>query len=130
MSSLNYSNLIPFIGIPWARHGRDYDGADCLGLVYLYYRDLLGVEIQQFGAKEMIRDLDSMYQDVGFYDGLIECDLQDNAICVFRTHKLALHIAVYIGNGKILHSPIKKDSLIEDLSLYNKKYPVRYYAKS
>lgn len=30
---------------PYKPHGRDYDGLDCYGFVYLYYRDVLGVRL-------------------------------------------------------------------------------------
>src|SRR5690554_6259322 len=31
------------LGIPYAHNGRSYDGVDCLGLIYLFFKEL-GVE--------------------------------------------------------------------------------------
>lgn len=40
--------LDEFLGIPWADHGRTWDGADCWGLLVLIYRDVLGVELPHY----------------------------------------------------------------------------------
>jgi murein DD-endopeptidase len=40
-----------FVGIPYVAHGRDYAGADCWGLLYLFYRDVLGVQIPSYVAE-------------------------------------------------------------------------------
>lgn len=34
-----------FIGIPFVNKGRNYNGCDCYGLVKLYYKDILGIDI-------------------------------------------------------------------------------------
>jgi len=37
-----------FLSIPYCHNGRDYGGADCYGLVCLFYRDILDVELPDF----------------------------------------------------------------------------------
>ncbi len=37
-----------YIGIPWAAHGRSLEGADCWGLVWLFYRDEFGIELDDY----------------------------------------------------------------------------------
>ena len=37
-----------YIGLPFKHHGRDRDGLDCWGLPMLYYREMLGVELQDW----------------------------------------------------------------------------------
>ena len=37
-----------FVGIPYIAHGRGYDGADCWGIVYLFYRDVLKTPIPDY----------------------------------------------------------------------------------
>lgn len=38
-------NADRFLSIPFRSRGRSYDGADCWGLVWLYYRDVLGIDL-------------------------------------------------------------------------------------
>ncbi len=37
-----------YIGLPFKHHGRDVDGIDCWGLPMLYYKEVLGVELQDW----------------------------------------------------------------------------------
>lgn len=37
--------------IPYVSHGRSYDGCDCWGLVYLFYRDELGITLPSWSAE-------------------------------------------------------------------------------
>ena len=37
-----------FIGIPYLAGGRDFKGCDCWGLVTLYYREALGLELPDY----------------------------------------------------------------------------------
>lgn len=45
MSSLNFDQLIR---IPFKSQGRDYEGCDCWGQVYLAYRDYCGIELESW----------------------------------------------------------------------------------
>lgn len=36
--------------IPYLSHGRDYTGCDCWGLVFLFYRDELGIDLPSWSA--------------------------------------------------------------------------------
>lgn len=37
-----------YVGIPWRFGGRDFDGLDCWGLIWLFYRTELGLEIPSY----------------------------------------------------------------------------------
>lgn len=56
--------------IPYLDHGRDYDGADCWGLVYLVYRDFFNVELDTYNEdydvnrqQDVHRVIDSHLED-------------------------------------------------------------------
>ncbi len=98
-----------FIGIPYVAHGRDYVGADCWGLVYLYYRDVLGLPIPSYSAE--MQDREFHRRDIG---PLIEIerkrhwcrvDVPSPGDCVlFRAGKHNSHVGVFIAAGRLLHS--------------------------
>lgn len=57
----------PFIGIPYKLYGRDFDGVDCWGLVYLVARGHFGMELPFYGpasadAREM-GEIDCLVRD-------------------------------------------------------------------
>lgn len=43
-------NFDRYVGLPWRAGGRDRAGVDCWGLVWLFYREQLGLEIPSYGG--------------------------------------------------------------------------------
>ena len=37
-----------YLGIPWVAGGRGFDGADCWGLVWLFYAEELGIRLDRY----------------------------------------------------------------------------------
>ena len=46
-----------WIGIPWVRVGDSFDGCDCWGLVRLFYRDRLGIELPSLTEFDAMRGI-------------------------------------------------------------------------
>lgn len=41
-------DFLRYIGVPWKMAGRTFDGADCWGLVWLFYKHELGIELRHY----------------------------------------------------------------------------------
>ena len=63
------SNFISrMIGVPWANRACSFEKVDCWGLVVLYYRHVLGIELHQTPDYEAGADFFTCYQgDVVFW---------------------------------------------------------------
>jgi len=120
MKKINYSK---YIGIPYKNLGRDFSGVDCYGLLYLFYKNELGLEFPSFeelaypkkwykkgyniindNVPETVFKVEPPFQ---IFDGLV----------FFLNSKLANHTALYIGRNKILHVYEGISSMIEDLDI-------------
>ena len=98
-----------FIGIPYVEHGRDYSGADCWGVVYLFYRDVLGRPIPAYSAEMQARAFH--HRDIGALikseraAHWVEVEQPDHGdVALMRTGREESHVGIFISGGRILHS--------------------------
>lgn len=111
-----------FIGIPYLPHGRAYEGADCWGLVWLYYRDVLGLEIPSYSSEMQARDF-SRHSIGPLIDGekqmswreLPELEKAPGDVVLIRRGLQASHVGIYAGSGLLLHSDGPDPSHIDRL---------------
>jgi cell wall-associated NlpC family hydrolase len=101
--------LSKFVGIPYVAHGRGYEGADCWGLLFLYYRDVLGMPIPSYSAEMQEREFHR--KDIGpLVDAEIERlwlqidEPQPGDGVLLRAGRFNSHVGVFLGNGRMLHS--------------------------
>jgi len=111
-------NLTKYIGIPYKPKGRSMMGVDCMGLVYLFYRDALGMEIPSYAVDY------SSSEDRVSVAGAIMDNLPNwrkvskpmfGDLLVFNILGLPVHVGVYLGNGDFLHGFMRTQSCIERL---------------
>ena len=105
----DYSNLI----------GTPYEKLDCWGVVVSFYQICFGVELKRY--------YDSPPNDVHKANNLISSnigdfipieDMQDmifGDILLIYLFGVESHIAVYLGNGKILHTQKKVGCMVDRL---------------
>ena len=110
-----------FVGIPYVPHGRDYMGADCWGILYLYYRDVLGTPVPSYSAEMDAREF--RHRAIG---QLIaeerkkhwrRVDTPQPGDCVLmRAGRDDSHVGVFLGQGRMLHSEGPDPSVIDRIS--------------
>ena len=58
--------MIDYIGIPYKDKGRTFNGCDCYGLLMLYYKKELGIEIPEvhISAEQPRRSLAKYHEEI------------------------------------------------------------------
>ncbi|EPM0022814.1 NlpC/P60 family protein [Citrobacter farmeri] len=89
-------------GIPWQNRACSFDAADCWGLVVLYYRHVLGIEIHQTVDYESGSDFLTCYDgDVVFWRRTES--FSDDGIFVAWIGSNPVHVGLIV-DGRALHS--------------------------
>jgi cell wall-associated NlpC family hydrolase len=113
ITSQEFSKLI---GIPW-------DSLDCWGIVRKFY-SLHGKELPPYyhtrpnnleESEETISKVKGNYREIPFND------LRYGDILLINLKGVNGHIGVYIGNGRMLHTSIKCNSVIVRLSQWQRR---------
>jgi len=125
-----------YIGLPYKNGGRDFNGVDCYGLLYLFFKTELNINLPDF--------LELNYEDSWYKNGenhilnnigtkWIKVDKPykafDGLVFFLGTKRIANHIGLYIGRNRILHIYESITSRIDTLDKWeNKLYGImRYY---
>lgn len=89
-------------GVPWSNRACSFDAADCWGLVVMYYRHVLGIEVHQNADYESGRDFMTCYDaDVVFWQR--SETFCDEGIFVAWVGSQPVHVGLILG-GLALHS--------------------------
>lgn len=97
-------NLGRYIGIPFKHMGRGFDGCDCIGLVYLWYKHENGIEIRiedELGTKyDRVNNdrLKHFLLSLGGFSMYL-----DRGDVVMLGCATVTHCGIYIGNGEFIH---------------------------
>ncbi|MBJ8378400.1 C40 family peptidase [Citrobacter cronae] len=103
------------IGVPWANRACSFDKVDCWGLVVLYYRHVLGIELHQTQDYEAGEDFFTCYQgDVVFWRK-VDKPVEGGIFVGYRGAQPA-HVGLVL-NRQALHSrgengSVRMDSLL------------------
>ena len=113
------TDLASYIGIPYAASARGPDTVDCAGLVMLFYRQEMGIELPLafYGPDADHEELAEVADDGMSSGQWVKVDVpQYGDVLVFRMFGQPTHVGVYIGGDDFLHSVAGKDSCIERVS--------------
>lgn len=105
-----------YVGIPFADHGRGASGCDCWGLVRLFYRQELGIELSDLGPS---------YRDTTDAAGmrLVHADQlacwrrvhapQPGDVALLNVLGAPVHVGVMLDRRRMLHVQRGIDAAIE-----------------
>ncbi|MBN8431007.1 C40 family peptidase [Microbulbifer salipaludis] len=94
-------------GIPYRLGGMSRRGIDCSALVYLIYRDHMGIQLPRT----------TQYQAVAG-EAIEQGELRPGDLVFFRTGRRGRHVGIYIEEGKFLHASVSKGVTISQLTDY------------
>lgn len=98
-----------FVGIPYVAHGRVYTGADCWGLICLYYRDMLGIELPAYiaemqGREFRPRGIGPLVDAEREAHWIEATEPREGDVVLMRNGRHHNHVGVYLEGGRLLHS--------------------------
>lgn len=119
-------NARKYVGIPYSK-----GCLDCWGIIVKYYRDELGKDIENFKhCKETGANL-SYWISEEIKNGSwkkVECP-SDTDIILCVKNGINEHVALYIGNGLILHSIRGYGSRIDKMEVLKRLgYEIEFYS--
>jgi cell wall-associated NlpC family hydrolase len=126
-------NFLKYMEIPFQDHGRDFEGADCWGIVRLVYLNELRIELPSYGvisakdllavAKEMKRGSEMKdwrkvpLEQMKTYDVVVMTGRVGNA-------KAPIHVGIAIDNRKVMHTEEKTNVVVCDIDHYQLKHRI------
>ena len=87
---------------PWVRWAADWDACDCYGLVVMYYRHVLGIELGDVPKTSLAGGIEATDLFSGWRE-MVEPSLHACGFMSYRGDQ-PTHCGIYIGGGEVLHS--------------------------
>jgi len=86
------------VGVPWVRWRADWSGMDCYGLLVLWHREVLGIDLGPVPQTDIA-------EGFALATGWQECPPEDGATCFMAWRSGApSHCGVLLAGGWVLHS--------------------------
>lgn len=113
-----------YVGLFWQFAGRSRAGVDCWGLLWLVYRDVLGIEVASYAQETMDAPEREQIAALLNNDRQISpwCDVQPGGerpfdMAVFRRAGVDSHVGVVVEPGRMLHITNGMESRVERFDL-------------
>lgn len=94
-----------FVGLPWKTGGRSFDGVDCYGLVWLFFREERGLTLRSY--EEAYCDAtDTEHTSSLIYAGIEawrEVEPEPGAVILMRRGRYPAHVGILVKGRHILH---------------------------
>ena len=95
------------IGLPWINRAASFDAVDCWGLVILYYKHVLNIELPVVDGYQLNDNISKCRQRESNKTHWEEVESADNNTLVFTCYDTIgrpAHVGLYIGGGMVLHA--------------------------
>lgn len=125
--------LEKYIGLKYKEKGRDFDGVDCWGLVRLFYKNELKIDLPSFSSEYTQTDVQRIEELIAQYKEGWESTEQpeEDSIVLFRVLGSESHVGIVVNKEQFLHVRENQDSAIENFdSPFWKKRIVGYFKYS
>ena len=102
-----YKQYHAWKGIPYRLGGMSRRGVDCSALVYLTYREHMGIQLPRT----------TQYQATAG-EAIEHGQLRPGDLVFFKTGRRGRHVGIYIEDGKFLHASVSKGVTISQMTDY------------
>jgi cell wall-associated NlpC family hydrolase len=127
-------DLNKYVGVPYKYLGKSFTGADCYGLVSLFYEKEFGISLPT--AKEYTESTVSYSESLLATKPLLNVvgtnTPEFGDIGVFSYYGRPSHVGIYVGDGLVLHTLMNTASVIQKVNhshLKNRLEGWYHYAK-
>ena len=115
--------IIKIMNMPFKDTGRDYNGGDCYGVVYLGFRDVLNIDLprhdeeyQDAGdSKESRKNISDIISDHRRKWEQVKRP-QEMDVILFRIGGQPIHVGLMIDDKNFIHCEKKRGSSIESIN--------------
>ena len=112
-------DLSRFVGIKYVPYGRSFDGCDCYGLIYLFYREAYSIELPTYdgcydlGDADKIRELvnrekqqqtSSTSQTGIIWQRINVLQASFGDVLLFHSVNVGYHVGIALNDRRMLHT--------------------------
>lgn len=91
------------LSVPWVRWGSDWSGADCFGLIVLWHRHVLGIELGEVPQTDIASGFSASPE-------WVRCTMEPPATCFMAFRNGAPgHCGIVLDQSNVLHSQGNQD---------------------
>lgn len=92
------------LGIPWVNRSSNFEAADCFGLIMLYYKHVLDIDLPVVdGFAENSEFLDCYNKGKTLWQE-VKSPIENGIVFTCYRGDVPMHVGLCIGNGYALHS--------------------------
>lgn len=112
-----------YVGLPWQRAGRARTGVDCYGLLWLVYREVLGIELASYASETMdaaeraeVSSLIASGRVISPWTAVAFGSEREFDMAVFRRGGIESHVGIVVAAGRMLHVVEGAESYVESFA--------------
>ena len=120
-------NFEKYMDISFKEKGRDLSGLDCYGLIYIFFKNELGIILPDFLEVKYHGDWSKKGEDhileniPNTFNKVVDSEFKKFDLHLFfDSTGIASHVGMNIGNGKFLHINEGSYSRISNLGIYKR----------